>query len=74
MLYFSDLASLGFPGLHAAKRQRSLINTDLEPLKQVAETVREIRIARAATVVALLGAFAATGIFLQAGPGCLRTD
>jgi hypothetical protein len=68
MLYFSDLASLGFPGLQGAERQRSLINTDLEPLKQVAKTVREIQIARAATVVAVAGALAATGIFLLVSP------
>jgi hypothetical protein len=74
MLYFSDLASLGFPGLRSAKRQRSLVDTDLEPLKQVAATVREIRIARFATIVAVLGALAATGIFLFVSPAAPKDE
>jgi hypothetical protein len=74
MLYYSDLASLGFPGLRGARQKRSLINADLEPLTQVAATVKEIRIARSATAVALLGAIAAAGIFLFVSPAAPKAE
>ena len=66
MLYFSDLASFGFPKIAHATQPRSLLDSDLAPLVAAQRSTSNLRVARAFTAVALAGALVATGVFLFA--------
>jgi hypothetical protein len=64
MIYQGNIAGLGYPALQAALSEHSLIQADIEPLKEAQASIDRLNRAKIWAIVTGVAALAAVGLFL----------
>ena len=68
MIYQSNIAGIGYPALQAALSEHSLIEADIEPLKEAQASIDRLNSAKNWAIVTGIAALAAVALFLFVPP------